>query len=116
MPISFPGPASILDRLGKLRSVQAFNIFTRAAEVSGVQITELAIRLYKPEVVISPKVGHINILQEIHTTELIRAGMEATERSMTALKAQNNWARRMRRQMRQRIAPAPMPETWEILA
>jgi NTE family protein len=115
MPISFPGPASFLDRLADLKPVQAFNIFTRSAEVSGEQITELAIQLYQPEVVIAPKVGHINVLQQINSDELIQAGIDATEESMSALKSQANWARRLRRQMRHRLYPDPMPETWEIL-
>ncbi len=116
LPISFPGPASILDRIANLKVVQAFNIFTRSAEVSGEQITELAIQLYKPEVIIAPKVGHINVLQDVNSKELIQAGIDATEQSMALLKSQANWARRLRRQMRRRISPDPMPETWEILA
>jgi len=116
LPISFPGPASFLDRIGDLKVVQAFNIFTRSAEVSGDQITELAIQLYKPEVVIAPKVGHISILQDVNSEELIQAGIDATEQSMAQIKSQGNWARRLRRQMRRRISPDPMPETWEILA
>ena len=116
LPISFPGPASFLDRIADLKAVQAFNIFTRSAEVSGEQITELAIQLYKPEVIIAPKVGHISILQDVNSTELIQAGIDATEQSMALLKSQGNWARRLRRQMRRRISPDPMPETWEILA
>ena len=116
MPISFPGPVSFLDRLADLKPVQAFNIFTRSAEVSGQQLTELGIQLYKPEVVIAPKVGHINVLQEVNTDELIQAGIEATEECMSLIKAESNWARRIRRQMRRRISPDPMPETWEILA
>jgi NTE family protein len=116
LPISFPGPTSFLDRIGDLKVVQAFNIFTRSAEVSGDQITELAIQLYKPEVVIAPKVGHISILQDVNSEELIQAGIDATEQSMAQIKSQGNWARRLRRQMRRRISPDPMPETWEILA
>ncbi len=116
LPISFSGPASFLDRLADLKPVQAFNIFTRSVEVSGEQITELGIQLYKPEVVIAPKVGHISVLQEVNSKELIQAGIEAAEQSMTFLKSQGNWARRLRRQMRRRISPDPMPETWEILA
>ena len=115
MPISFPGPVSFLDRLADLKPVQAFNIFTRSAEVSAQQLTELGIQLYKPEVIIAPKVGHINLLQEVNTGELIQAGIEATEQSMSQLKAQGNWARRLRRQMRRSISPDPTPETWEIL-
>ena len=116
LPISFPGPASFLDRIADLKPVQAFNIFTRSAEVSGEQITKLGIQLYKPEVVIAPKVGHINVLQEINSEELIQTGIEATEQSMALLKSQGNWTRRLRRQMRRSLSPDPMPETWEILA
>lgn len=114
-PIAIPGPTSIIERIGKLRPVQAFKIFTRSTEISGRQLTLVEIQLYKPEVVIAPKVGHISVLQDIQADELIQAGIEATEESMALLKTQGNWSRRLQRQMRHRISPDPMPETWEIL-
>ena len=114
-PIAIPGPTPIIERIEKLRTVQAFNIFTRSMEVSGQHLTELAIKLYNPEVVIYPRVGHISILQEINAPELIQAGIDATTEMISALEAERNWMNKLRRQMRHRILPNPHPEHWEIV-
>ncbi len=113
LPISIPGPSSIVDRLLKLRLVQAFRIFTRSIEISSKQLTELAIQLYKPEVVIAPKVGNIGLLQNINSDEMIQAGIDATEETMEKLKSEANWMKRIQRQVRHQFKPQPIPQLWE---
>ena len=113
LPIPIPGPSSIVDRLLKLRPVQAFQIFSRSIEISSKQLTELTIRLYKPEVIISPKVGHIGLLQNINMDEMIQAGIDATEETMQKIKSEANWMKRIRRQVRHQIMPDPIPQIWE---
>lgn len=112
LPLPVPGPSSIVDRLTKLRPVQAFKIFTRAIEVSSKHLTELSIELYKPEVVISPKVGHIGLLQYINSEEMIQIGIDATEETMQQLKSEANWVKRIQRQLKQRIMPESCPDYW----
>ncbi len=112
LPMPVPGPSSIIERLTKLRPVQALKIFTRSIEVSSKHLTELSIELYKPEVVISPKVGHIGLLQNINTSEMIQTGIDATEETIRELKAEVNWVKRIQRQMKHRITPESCPDYW----
>lgn len=112
-PIEVPGPTSIVERLAKLRPVQALNIFTRSIEVTGQHLTRLSVELYKPEVTIYPRVGHIAVLQNINTDELIQAGIAATEETVEKLKSEANWMKRIRRSVRHRIANEKPPEIWE---
>jgi NTE family protein len=113
MPIAIPGPSSVVERLSKLRPVQAFKIFTRSIEVTSKHLSELSMKLYKPEVMIAPPVGNIGILQEIDIEKTIQIGMDATEKSITAIKSEANWAKRIQRKVKHSINPEPHPDFWE---
>ena len=113
LPIPIPGPASIVDQLTKLRPVQAFKIFARSIEITSERLTELGMQLYNPEVIITPRVGHIGILQNINPQSLIEEGVNATEAALYEIKEQANWMRKLRRRVRHRISPEPNPEIWE---
>lgn len=113
MPLPVPGPQQIIDRISKLRPVQAFKIFTRAMDVTSHQLSELAMQLYQPEIVISPRVGHIGVLQKIDTAEIISIGSQATERAIQDIKSETNWIRKIQRKVKNRIIPTSIPEYWE---
>ena len=112
-PIEIPGPASLIERLSKLRPVQAFKIFSRSMDVTTKHLTELTLKLYKPEVVIAPKVGHIGSLQSCDVAEVIQAGIKATQETLEQIKSEGNWIKRIERQVKHRMAPEPYPEVWE---
>lgn len=111
-PMPIPGPSSITERLTKLRPVQAFKIFSRSIDVSSKHLTELSMELYKPEVIISPPVGHIGILQNINTREIIQTGIDATEQTLNKIKAEANWMKKIQRQVKHRVKPDECPEIW----
>lgn len=113
LPLPIPGPAQIVERLVKLRPVQAFSIFTRSIEVCTNQLTELSLKLYKPEVLISPPVGHFGLLQNINTEELIQAGITATEETLSKIKSEANWMKRIQRMVKHRVMPELPPDVWE---
>jgi NTE family protein len=113
LPIAIPGPNSIVERLSQLRPVQAFKIFTRSIEVTSKHLSELTMKLYKPEVIITPRVGNIGILQEINTKEIIEAGFEATEETIKNIKSEAHWMKRIQRKVRHSFNPEPTPEFWE---
>jgi NTE family protein len=113
LPIDLPGPISIVEQLSQLRPVQAFKIFTRSMEVTSKHLTELSMKLYKPEVIITPRVGNIGILQEINTEEMIQAGIEATEETMKEIKSESNWMKRIQRKVKHSFNPEPTPGFWE---
>ena len=112
LPISIPGPASIVEHLNNLRPVQAFKIFSQSFEVASNHLTELSMQLYKPEVIIAPLVGHIGLLQKINVEELIQAGMHATEEILCKIEAETNWTKKLQRKVRHRVNPDPLPEYW----
>ena len=113
LPLTIPGPSQIVDRLTKLRPVQALRIFTQSIEIATKQLSDLTMMVDKPEVVISPLVGHIGILQNIDAHEMIDAGIQATEESLTEIKAQSNWMRRMQRKVKHQVLPEKPPDFWE---
>jgi NTE family protein len=113
LPLPIPGPSPIVERLTKLRPVQAFKIFARSIEVSSKQLTELTIQLYEPEVIITPRVGHIGLLQNIDIEMMIQEGVRATEETMAQIKAEANWVKRLQRKVKHRVMPEPAPNIWE---
>jgi len=112
LPLPIPGPTPIVDRLLKLRPVQAFKIFTRSIEVSSKHLSELSMRLYKPEVIITPCVGHIGLLQNINAKEMIEAGIDATEEVLTQIESEANWMKKLQRKVKGKIHPSEKPEIW----
>jgi len=113
LPLPIPGPSLIVERLVKLRPVQALTIFTRSIEVCTNQLTELSLKVYKPEVLISPPVGHFGLLQNINTDEMIQAGIDATEETLTKIKSEARWMKRIQRKVKHRVIPEPPPDIWE---
>jgi len=113
LPLPIPGPAPIVERLTNLRPVQAFKIFARAIDVSSRRLTELSIKLYEPEVLIAPRVGHIGLLQHINIQEMIDEGIAATEETMSQIKDEAKWFKRMQRNVKHRVMPEPSPDIWE---
>lgn len=113
LPISIPGPSSIAEHLTKLKMVQAFQIFSQSMEVTSNRLTELGVKLYQPEVLIEPRVGHIGMLQNIDAKELIQAGMDATEELLNKLQSEASWVKQIERAVKHRLNPEPLPDIWE---
>jgi NTE family protein len=112
-PVPIPGPAPIVERLAKLRPVQAFKIFARSIDVASKRLTELSIKLYEPEVIITPRVGHIGLLQNINVEEMIAEGVRATEETINKIKDEANWVKRLQRKVKNQVMPEPPPDIWE---
>ncbi len=112
IPIPITAPTNILDALNKLRPVQAFKIFSRSMEVSSKHMTELTMKLYKPEVIIAPLVGHIGVLQNADVDELITAGINATEKTLSLIESEANWMKKIQRNLKHRVNPEPFPDYW----
>jgi len=111
-PISIPGPSSLVEHLAKLRPVQAFKIFSRSIEVSSKHLSELSMKLYKPEVIITPRVGHIGLLQNINSKEMIQAGMKATEEVLNQIESEANWMKKLQRKVKGKLNPGEKPGIW----
>ena len=112
-PITLPGPNSIVEHLAKLKMVQAFQIFTQSMDATSTRLTALGVKLYNPEVLVEPRVGHIGMLQNADTKALIQAGMDATEEVLTTLQSEARWVKKIERAVKQRLNPEPLPDIWE---
>jgi NTE family protein len=112
LPIHIPGPTSIVEMLNQLRPVQAFKIFSQSFEVASKHLTELSLQLYRPEVIIAPRVGHVGLLQTIDVEEIIKAGITATEETLNQIEAEANWMKKLQRQVKHRVNPDPVPDFW----
>jgi NTE family protein len=112
LPISIPGPSSIVERLTKLRPVQALKIFTRSIEVSSKHLSEMSMQVHKPEVIITPRVGHIGLLQSVDAEEMIQEGMDATEEVLTQIESEANWMKNLQRRVKGKFIPGEKPEIW----
>ena len=115
LPVTIPGPSSLVEHLQKLRPVQALKIFTRSVEVSSKHLSELSMKLYQPEVLITPRVGHIGLLQNIDVVTMIEEGIKATEETINQIEAEANWMKKIQRQVKNRIIPSEKPEIWGTL-
>jgi hypothetical protein len=69
-------------------------------------------KIYKPEVIITPRVGHIGIMEDININELIQEGINATEKTLTKIESEANWMKKIQRRVKNRILPDECPEIW----
>jgi NTE family protein len=91
--------------LARLRVAQALNVFLRAMDISGAQLTELFLALEKPEVIVRPAVGDIGLLDDVDAHEVARAGELAALELLPELERQVSWPMVWRRRMKHMVAP-----------
>lgn len=91
--------------LARLRVAQALNVFLRAMDISGAQLTELFLALEKPEVIVRPSVGDIGLLDDVDAHEVARAGELAALELLPELERQVSWPMVWRRRMKHMVAP-----------
>jgi len=86
--INLPGPIPrpIYNRLLRTRLAQAFDIFLSSVDISSQLLTELRLKIDKPDIIIKPDVGHIGILDKIDVHQVIKLGEEATNPHIKNLK------------------------------
>ena len=97
VPVPNGLPKPILDRLANLRYAQAFDIFLRSVDVSNRAVAEYRLVVDKPDMIIRPKVGTIEMLKQVDVREVARRGEEAVEAVLPELRRMVHWKSRMRR-------------------
>lgn len=86
--------------LARLRVAQALDVFLRAIDISGAQLTELILALEKPEVQIRPAVGEIGLLDHVDAAYVADLGVQAALEALPELERQVSWSRAWRRRMK----------------
>lgn len=101
-----PRPPRLLDSLpflatylARLRIAKALNIFVRSVDIGGAMLTDLRLRVDRPEVIIRPEVPHIGLLDDVDIDEVVRLGERAGERALPLLERSCSWQAHLRRRL-----------------
>jgi len=95
----------ILNQLaGRLRLGQAFNIFLRAIDIGGAWMTHIRLQLDQPEVLITPDVAQVGLLDQVDIRAVAAIGEVAAREALPQLEAATStWAA-----WRRRLKPTPL--------
>ena len=86
-----PGPSGVVSYLSRLRVAQALGVFIHSLEISGRLLAELRLEIDKPDVIISPDLTGIGLLDRVEAEEIAKLGEEATEASLSELRKVFGW-------------------------
>ena len=77
--------------VARFRIAQAMNIFLRSIDIAGVMMTEMRLKVDKPDVVIRPKLAQIGFLDDVDPVEIIRIGEAAANEALPQLRKAVSW-------------------------
>lgn len=86
--------------VGRLRVVQAIEVFQQTLEITFRMHTELRLSLDKPEVLVRPDVWDVGLFDDPSLDYMIEKGEQAMMEALPALRAQFAWHRRFGRWLR----------------
>ena len=107
MPIPIPGPQPLVEQFAKFRLAQAFNIFLRSNEISGLATTELRLKVEKPDIIIRPMLAGIGLLDRVDPIKVIAAGEHAAEEVLPQLRKAVGLPAAISRRTLQVLKPKP---------
>lgn len=87
LPNTIPIPEAFIKQLRKDKTFQAIEIFTRSLDILERSMSELRLKMDKPDVIIRPDVAKIGLLDNVKPDELIKIGELATLKSLSQIKA-----------------------------
>ncbi|HEY9153204.1 MAG TPA: patatin-like phospholipase family protein [Anaerolineales bacterium] len=99
MPFKLPIPDPIVQQLTRLRITQALGVFMRSMDVSDRLLTDLRLKIDKPDVIIRPDVADIGLLDMVDVHEVAKRGEAAFEAVLPELKRATTWSDRLRRRL-----------------
>jgi len=89
----------LLKYITRLRVAQAFNYFINAIEIGSRNMTELRLKVDKPDVIIRPDVENIGLLDKVCIADVARKGEIAAEQALPALKQAVSWQGQLQRRL-----------------
>lgn len=96
-------PAPLVKRLTHSRFAQAFDIFLRSVDISTRQMTELRLKVDRPDVILYPAVSGIGLLDQADVPRVARLGERAVENAMPKLLRVTGWLNRLRLRLRRGV-------------
>jgi NTE family protein len=107
LSLPLPGPAPLVEIFSGLRVTQAFNIFIRSIEISTQMLTELRLKVDRPDILIRPPVSHIGLLDKADVTELVNLGYQSAQQALPELIKVVSWPGSLQRQVRTWLGAKP---------
>lgn len=99
IPVPEIVPKPIAERIARISLAQSLDVFLRSVDVSSRAVASFRLMLDKPEVVIRPKVQHLNILDQVVIAEVAQLGEDAVEEVLPQLKHAVSWQARLGRKI-----------------
>lgn len=103
-----PLPHQILQGFSRLRIGQAMRIFTQAMDINARMVTELRLKIDRPDVIIRPKVIQFGMFEMADITTLVELGHQATYEKLEEIRKSASFRGRFNRLFKQ-ITPISEP-------
>jgi NTE family protein len=101
-PPNFLVPSPLLRTIARLRVAQAFSIFLESMDISSGYLTDFRLQLDKPDIIIRPHVGDLELLENVNVVEISLRGEQALEQILPSLIQTAKWQNRFQRWLRWR--------------
>jgi NTE family protein len=101
-PPNFLVPSPLLRTIARLRVAQAFSIFLESMDISSGYLTDFRLQLDKPDIIIRPHVGDLELLENVNVVEISLRGEQALEQILPGLIQTAKWQNRFQRWLRWR--------------
>ena len=99
IPVPSILPRQITDRIYRLHVAQAFDIFMRAVDLSGRAVAHYRLESDAPDIIIRPKVHHLELLDKVVVKDVALLGDAAVEEILPQLKKITSWTGRLNRKL-----------------
>ena len=90
-PLPFQVPASILQGFSKIRIGQALRIFSQSLEISSMMMTELRLKIDRPDVIIRPEVSGIGMFDHVDPIALVEIGRKSVDLQLNQIRREVSW-------------------------
>jgi len=107
-PLPVPIPQQIIQGFTRMRLGQAVRIFTQSMDINARMVTELRLRIDRPDVIIRPDVMEFGLFELLSPEHLIQRGFEAAQAKLGEVHKATSWRGKVNRFFRT-IAPIDEP-------
>ena len=92
-------PKVIVQRIQRMNFAQAYDMFMRAVDLNARAMAHYRLKVDAPDVIIRPRVHHVDLLSQVNIEEISKLGEEAVERVLPELARATSWMRRVGRSL-----------------
>jgi len=89
--IPIPGLNPLLQGFSRLRVGQAIRIFSQSLDINTMMMTELRLKIDRPDVILRPDVAGIGMFDKIDLIGLVEAGRKAVDEQLRQLYREVSW-------------------------